>query len=34
MVAQRLQQIPRSTLIRFWHASTLGLYRYLYFERL
>jgi len=34
MVAHRLQQIPRSTLIRFWHASTLGLYRYLYFERL
>ena len=34
MVAERLSAIPRSVAIRYWHHAILGLYGYLYFERL
>ena len=34
MVGVRLASIPRSVRIRYWHAAVLGLYGYLYFERL
>ena len=34
MVAARLAAIPRSVAIRYWHHAILGLYGYLYFERL
>ena len=34
LVAVKLQSIPRSTLVRFWHRSTLELFKYLSFEKL
>ena len=34
MVGSRLSAIPRSVAIRYWHHITLGLYGYLYYERL
>ena len=34
MVSQRLAQIPRSVAARYWHSAVLGLYGYLYYERL
>ena len=34
MVAERLVAIPKSTLIRLWHHSTLHLFKYVVFERL
>ena len=34
MVETRLSEIPRSVGIRYWHHAILGLYSYLYFERL
>ena len=34
MVGARLAAIPRKTLIRYWHHTVLGLYGYLYYERL
>ena len=34
MVGTRLSQIPRSVAVRYWHHAVLGLYGYLYFERL
>jgi len=34
LVGERLQQIPRATLVRYWHHTTLELYKYLSFARL
>ena len=34
MVGSRLQKATRSTYMRFWHKTTLELYKYLYYERL
>ena len=34
MVCKRLASIPRSVRVRYWHHAVLGLYGYLYFERL
>ena len=34
MVETRLAAIPRSVRVRYWHYAVLGLYSYLYFERL
>ena len=34
MVEARLAAIPRSVRVRYWHFAVLGLYSYLYFERL
>ena len=34
MVEARLAAIPRSVKVRYWHYAVLGLYSYLYFERL
>ena len=34
MVGKKLSQTPRSTYIRFWHRTTLNLYKYLYYERI
>ena len=34
MVNQRLAAIPRSVRVRYWHNAVLGLYAYLYYERL
>ena len=32
MVGAKLQQTPKSTFIRFWHRSTLNLFKYMYYE--
>jgi hypothetical protein len=34
MVMEKLQKIPRSVAIRYWHHAVLHLYGYLCFERL
>ena len=34
MVETRLSEIPQSVRVRYWHHAVLGLYSYLYFERL
>ena len=34
MVGDRLQQISRSTFVRYWHHTTLKLFNYLYYERI
>jgi hypothetical protein len=34
LVLQRLQQIPKSTRILFWHHCIMEAYRYLSFQRL
>ena len=34
MVGAKLKQTPRSTYIRFWHHTTLNLFKYLYYERI
>jgi len=34
MVGTRLAAIPKATRIKYWHHAVLGLYGYLYFERL
>ena len=34
MVIAKLRSIDQATRIRLWHHSTLGLYKYLGFERL
>ena len=34
MVEKRLSEVPRSVAIRYWHHAVLGLYGYLYYERL
>ena len=34
MVGQRLSAIPKSVAVRYWHRAVLGLYGYLYYERL
>ena len=34
MEGHKLRQIPRSTLVRFWHKTTLNLFNYLYYERI
>ena len=34
MVGTRLAAIPRSVAVRYWHQAVLGLYGYLYYERL
>ena len=34
MVGTRLAAIPRSVVTRYWHQAILGLYGYLYYERL
>ena len=34
MVRSRLAAIPRSVAVRYWHHAVLGLYGYLYYERL
>ena len=33
-VAAKLGKIPQYTRVRYWHHTTLELYRYLYFQRL
>ena len=34
MVGSKLRQTPRSTYIRYWHKTTLQLFKYLYYERI
>ena len=34
MVGAKLRQTPRSTYIRYWHHTTLQLFKYLYYERI
>ena len=34
IVGTRLAAIPRSVAVRYWHQAVLGLYGYLYYERL
>ena len=34
MVGTRLESIPRSVAIRYWHQAVLNLYGYTYFERI
>ena len=34
IVSSRLKEIPRSVAIRYWHHIILGLFGYLYFEKL
>ena len=34
MVGYRLSQIPRAVAKRYWHHAVLGLYGYLYYERI
>ena len=34
MVGRRLAAIPRSVAVRYWRQAVLGLYGYLFFERL
>ncbi len=34
MVSAKLRTIARETRVRYWHHTTLELYRYLYFQRL
>ena len=34
MVAAKLRSIQKSTFVRFWHHTTLYLYKYLVFEHL
>ena len=34
MIGRRLQEIPRSTCVKFWHHTTLHLFKYLYYEKL
>ena len=34
MVSSKLSSIPRETRVRYWHHTTLELYKYLYFKRL
>ena len=34
IVRARLTSIPKSVAVRYWHHAVLGLYGYLYFERL
>lgn len=34
LVARRLKQIPKATVIRYWHHVVLNHFGYLYFERL
>ena len=34
MVSAKLKIIARETRVRYWHHTTLELYRYLYFKRL
>ena len=34
MVRSRLASIPRSVAVRYWHHAVLGLFGYLYYERL
>ena len=31
MIGKWLRQTPRSTFVRFWHHTTLQLYKYLYY---
>ena len=33
-VEKRLAEVPKSVAIRYWHCAVLGLYRYMYYERL
>ena len=34
MVGAKLQQTPKSTFIRFWHRTTLELFKYLYYQKI
>ena len=34
MVGRRLNEIPRSVCVRFWHHTSLNLFKYLYYEKL
>ena len=34
MVGRKLRQTTRSTYVRYWHPTTLQLYKYLYYERI
>jgi len=34
MIGGQLARTPKSTYVRFWHHSTLALFKYLYFERI
>ena len=34
IIGERLNQIPRSTTIRYWHHACLQLFHYLYFKRI
>ena len=34
MIGRKMQEIPRSTRVRFWHRSSLELFKYLYFDKL
>ena len=34
MVGNKLRATPKSTYIKFWHHTTLALFKYLYYERL
>ena len=34
MVGAKLQLTPKSTFIRYWHSTTLNLFKYLYYEKI
>ena len=34
MVGRKLSSIPRSTCVRFWHQTSLELYRYLFYDKI
>jgi len=34
MIGAKLQQTPKSTYVRFWHRTTLNLFKYLYYEHI
>jgi len=34
MVSAKLKKTPREVFVRFWHRTTLNLYKYLYYERI
>ena len=34
MMGAKLKQTPKSTFIKYWHHTTLHLFKYLYYERI
>jgi len=34
MVGAKLKKTPKETYIRYWHHTTLNLFKYLYYEKI